>query len=74
MRNQPIDRLTAPAPSDEMARLDYRKPSAAADRKPKRYRLVVDRVEAHGARVKRIRLAQMDALTVALDTRSKPTA
>jgi hypothetical protein len=58
----------------ELARLDSRKPTAAADRKPKRYRLVADRVEAHGARIKRFRLAQMEALSVALDTRSKPTA
>ena len=58
----------------KLARLDSRKPSSAPDRKPKRYRLVADRVEAHGARVKLLRLAQMDALTLALDTRSKPTA
>jgi len=58
----------------KLARVDSRKPSAAPDRKPKRYRLVVDRVEARGARIKRIRLAQMDALALALDTRSKPTA
>ena len=47
----------------ELARLDSRKPSAAPDRKPKRYRLLVaERVEAHGARIKRFQLAQMDAL------------
>jgi len=32
-------------------------------RKPKRYRLVSSRAEAHGARIKRLRLAQMEALT-----------
>jgi hypothetical protein len=30
--------------------------------KLKRYRLVTSRKEAHGARIKRLRLAQMDAL------------
>ena len=58
----------------ELARLDSWKPTAARDRKPKRYRLVVDRVEARGARIKRFRLAQMESLAAALDTRSKPTA
>jgi hypothetical protein len=31
--------------------------------KPKRYRLVTSRVEAHGARIKRFRLMQMEALS-----------
>ena len=58
----------------KLARLDSRKPSSDRARKAKRYRLVASRVEAKGMRIKRFRLAQMDALTVALDTRSKPTA
>ena len=57
----------------KLARLDSRKPTTAPEKKPKRYRLVADRVEAQGVRVKRFRLAQMDALALALDTRSKTT-
>ena len=57
----------------KLARLDSRKPSAAPETKPKRYRLVASRMEARGVRVRRFRLAQMDALALALDTRSKPT-
>jgi hypothetical protein len=30
-------------------------------------------VEAHGVRIKRFRLAQKDALALALDSRSRPT-
>jgi hypothetical protein len=41
--------------------LDSPKPQASP-RKPKRYRLVASRVEAHGARIKRLRLAQLDAI------------
>jgi len=44
-----------------LARLDSRK-TPGPTRKPKRYRLVSSRIESQGARVKRFRLMQMEAL------------
>ena len=45
----------------ELARLDSRKTEGTA-RKPKRYRLVSSRFESQGARIRRLRLMQMEAL------------
>jgi hypothetical protein len=52
--------------------LDFAKTDGPAP-KAERYRLVASRVETHGARIKRFRLAKMDALARLESPRRAPT-